>query len=223
MAKSIDHLGQRLGILGGTFDPLHLGHLAAAQAVLEALSLDSVLFIPACRPPHKDAVSVLSFDQRRLMLDMGLEPFQKFQASYLEAERLGPSYTCDTLVDLRGLLGRDRQLFFIIGLDAFLEIHTWKNSQRLPQYTDFAIIGRPPYNQKILDCYLKKVYLGYSLRQSNSPAAVWGSGKFQVVAMPPVNISSTDIRNRLAAGLAVDHLTSPEISRYIEAEGLYRP
>lgn len=215
--------GNRLGILGGTFDPIHNGHLAAAQAAFSSLDLDAVLFIPAWQPPHKSHRSVLSFSHRCAMLDLALGVGSKFFPCHIEAQRDGPSYTYMTLADLRAILGEEKKLFFITGVDAFLEIHTWKNFGELPLSADFVILGRPPYSQERLGSYIANTFPDFDL------VAGEGKGKmspeqnaFFLVSMPPVAISSTDIRRHAAAGNPIHEYTPVPVVDYITANRLYR-
>jgi nicotinate-nucleotide adenylyltransferase len=153
--------GKRIGLLGGTFDPVHFGHLAAAKAVHETLKLDTVTFIPAYQPPHKHCISLSTFSHRSAMLEIALTSWPDFSISYMEARRNGPSYTCDTLADLRKTLSAEVRLFFITGIDAFQEIHTWKKYHTLLHYADFAVIARPPHEVKSLGSYIAIYFADY--------------------------------------------------------------
>ena len=141
------NLGRRVGILGGTFDPVHNGHLAIAEAVRQALALSGLLFIPAFLPPHKPTYTISPFVQRAAMLELAVVDRPGFFVSLLEAEREGPSYSIDTLRTLRQTLGEEVHLFFIIGMDAFAEIHTWKANRELLDQASFVVMGRPDHCQ----------------------------------------------------------------------------
>ena len=138
------HAG-RLGVLGGTFDPVHNGHLAMADHLLNTCRLDSLLFIPAARPPHKDHLQTTPFDDRLTMLEIAVRSDQRFMVSDLEAHRDGPSYSIDTLIEMKKMLADEVQLFFIIGVDAFVELNSWKNPRGLTDYANLLVIDRPGY------------------------------------------------------------------------------
>ena len=130
-------------MLGGTFDPVHTGHLAIADTAAAQFALDSVLFIPASLPPHKQDYTVSSFEDRAAMLESALSKRPGFFISRLEADRTGPSYSIDTLAELRQQLGNEVNLYFIIGMDAFAEIVTWKEYDRLLDFAHFIVVDRP--------------------------------------------------------------------------------
>lgn len=216
-------IGTRVGLLGGTFDPVHNGHLAAAEAAKKAFLLDSVLFIPADEPPHKLEKSISSFQDRTAMLEQALSGRPGFIVSRIEAERHGPSYTIDTLTLVRQQLRTDTVLFFIIGCDAFAEIATWKKYDRLPDYANFVVIRRlAPHNDRFGES-IRKDFSGYVFDERES---CWGrsghAGRIYPLAMEPVAISSTRIRRMIASGQPVRGLVPEGVGRYIEEHGLYR-
>lgn len=214
--------GTRIGLLGGTFDPVHFGHLAAANAVYEAMGLDLVIFIPAFQPPHKYHFSLAPFTDRSAMLELALKSWPDFHISYMEAERNGPSFTCDTLAEFRQKAGDDKQLFFIIGFDAFREIHTWKKYKRLGLFANLVVITRPPHDEKSVNHYIAEYFSTHRYDKKNN---VWVSntarGEIRVVPMTPVDISSTEIRRRIDRGEALDALISEDVAAYIKNSGLY--
>lgn len=218
----LSNIGNRIGLMGGTFDPVHYGHIAVARAVSEKLHLDAVVFIPSFRPPHKFNLPVSPFKDRVAMLNMALGSEQGYFVSSLEAERGGPSYTCDTLADLRMEWGKEKRIFFITGLDAFAEIHTWKKYRTLLSFADFVVIGRPPFDEKILNDYIFANFSDYYPVQGER---VWQSdslyGKICLIAMSPVDISSTDIRKRVSLGGSIEEMVPDSVAKYINSKGLY--
>ena len=134
----------QLGVLGGTFDPIHLGHLRAAEEAREALGLDRVLFLPACTPPHKVSRRITPSAARLELVQRAVVDNPRFAVSDLELNRAGPSYSVDTLAELRRGLGTDDRLWFMLGEDAFREVHTWCSYGELFRLADFAVLRRPP-------------------------------------------------------------------------------
>ena len=213
--------GRRIGLLGGTFDPIHNGHLRLADYVLNVLELDSVLFIPAARPPHKGHARVTSFQHRSAMVKIAVRDNPRFFVSDMEAQRSGPSYSVDTLKELRTLLDPGVLLFFIIGMDAFVELNTWKNCQQLLDYADLAVVARPDYPLGLADQGIDR--LGrYSF---DSVRASWAApdrlGRIYPVDMPPIAISSTDVRQKAGAGAFLDGLIPVAVAEYIVKHDLF--
>jgi len=151
------HNKTRIGIFGGTLDPIHIGHLRAAEEVFESLRLREVWFMPAFQPPHKSGRALSSFAHRLRMAELATEDTPHFRASPLEAERPGPSYSVDTTKILKKALA-DTGLCFIVGSDAFLEFETWKSYNEIPLLAELTVILRPPAGfqdilDKIGDCF----------------------------------------------------------------------
>jgi nicotinate-nucleotide adenylyltransferase len=134
----------RLGVFGGTFDPIHLGHLRVAEEAGEILGLDRVLFLPSKTPPHKDAGRVTPPQARLELVRKAVADNPRFEVSGLELERDGPSYSVDTLVELRRDLGPDDRLWFLLGVDAFREVGTWCRFPELFRLADLGVLRRPP-------------------------------------------------------------------------------
>ena len=192
---------QRLGILGGTFDPIHIGHVLLAQAVREELALDQVLFVPAADPPHKEAEPPLApAAQRWAMVELALESFPSFKGSRIELERPGKSYMYDTLQQLRALHPHT-QLFLIIGADNIAPLSTWHKPQGiLDQCT---------------------VVAGSRITTALDPDPVLAAQLLQVET-PLIELSSTRIRQRLAAGCSIRYMVPEKVEAYIAEKGLYR-
>ena len=191
-------MGERLGILGGTFDPVHCGHLLLARHVLEALHLDRVLFVPAAEPPHKTEVLTAS-EHRWRMVCAALEGHQGLEASDLELRRPGVSYTVDTLRRLRGERPRD-ELFLIIGADNVPELDGWHDPEGILE--------------------LAAVVAGSRVEAGDLPGGAFVD-RVERVETPIFDISSTEIRRRVRAGLPVRCLVPEAVEGYIADHGLY--
>ena len=218
---------QRLGLFGGTFDPVHNGHLAVAGRVQEAFSLDSLWFIPAPLPPHKkghhDNQVISSFADRAAMLELALAGRKDFTLSRIETELPTPSYTVDTLQEIRRRLGPELKLFFIIGVDAFVEIGTWKNYLQLPALASFVVISRPAYQLARVDEVISRCYPKYLHDPQGFVWKTQGQGEqIHLLDMEPVAISSTEIRYRVHKGQPIDQWVPSAVAGYILKHGIYK-
>ena len=209
--------GRRLGILGGTLDPIHYGHLDAAHAARAALALDEVRFMPAHDPPHRPIDPRTSAFHRFALVALAIEGHQGFRASDLELQREGPSYTIDTLRALHTEGWTASQIFFIIGADAFAEIATWYRYPAFLDAANFAVIARP--GTTIAAALARTPALGSRVRTTPNDSA--GTGVFLVEAVTR-DVSSTAIRERLAAGRSIDDLVPSAVARHILANDLYK-
>jgi nicotinate-nucleotide adenylyltransferase len=218
---------RRLGLFGGTFDPVHNGHLAVAGRVQEAFSLNSLWFIPAPLPPHKKGShhdrGISSFADRAAMLELALAGSRDFTLSRLETELPKPSYTVDTLQEIRRRLGPEVQLYFIIGVDAFVEIETWKDYPQLPVLANFVVISRATYQFKEVEAVMNKCFTRY---RRHPKECVWlpadgKGGNMYFLVMEPVAISSTEIRQMVHDGYPIRKLVPPGVEAYILEHRLY--
>lgn len=191
----------RLGILGGTFNPVHTGHLFAAEYLAEALRLDRILFVPCGNPPHKHG-GLLSAEHRYRMLQFAIQGNKRFSLSRLEIQNPGVSYSIDTVRKLKKA-NPDSELYFLIGADNIEEIPTWKNYRALLEECRFAAISRRLSRLRIRHPALR--------------------GRVRLVEAPVLEISSSEIRERLAAGRSVRYLIPDKVFRYIERNCLYLP
>ncbi len=198
----------RVGIMGGTFDPIHCGHLAAAEAAREAFSLDTIIFVPAGIPSHKDETEVTPARHRYLMTLLAIMSNPYFQISRVDLDRGGVTYTVDTLRDLRKELPADTAVYFITGADAILEILSWKEPGRALSLAEFIAVTRPGYGLEQLSQALGPLYEEFQDR-------------IHILETPPMGISSTDIRRRLAEGRSVRYLVPETVLTYIRNHGLY--
>ena len=190
----------RLGVMGGTFDPIHLGHLIAASEALFRLSLDRVLFVPTGRPWQKSRYSAA--EDRFIMTSLAAASHPRFAVSRMELDRTGPTYTADTLEQLRLFHGSAIKLFFIIGADAALKLGTWHGLERLRGLTDIVALARPGFDLETL-----------------KPEPHWP--KVAVMQMPGIDISSSDIRARVGAGRPIEYLVPADVMTYIRDHALY--
>ncbi len=198
----------RVGVLGGTFDPVHNGHLIIAEEAMAELGLSKVVFIPAGRPWFKDGENVSDMQRRLDMLRLAVEGNPSFVIDTQELERPGASYTVDTMEQLAAQMGQDVQLFFIIGIDALAELGRWKGPRRLASICHFATMRRPGYTELDVAALDREV--------------TGVSDRVHVLDNVQVDISSSDIRKRVEQGLSIRYLTPPAVRSYIEEQGLYR-
>ena len=187
----------RVGVFGGTFDPVHVGHLAIAHAALESIPLDRVLFVLAKRSPLKEHGPVASEADRLRMLELAVATEPRFAVSRLELDRDGPSYTVDTLERL-AQLNRADELFLILGSDAIADLPRWKGPDRIARLATLIVAERP----------------GAPARAGDAPIVP--------IDAPRLDISSRELRARAARGRSLRYLVPEPVLRHIEARGLYR-
>lgn len=197
----------RLGLLGGTFDPPHNGHLAIADAARHALNLLQVLFIPARQPPHKLDEPVSPVEARVAMLERALKGYPYFVMSLIEVGRAGPSYTVDTLRELRAELAPATELYFIMGMDSLYNLPTWHQPEEIVRLCKLAVLKRPGYTAD-LEALERQV-------PGVKRAVVF-------VRSPEISISSTEIEARVRSGKAIRALVPPGVAEYIDKHRLYR-
>ena len=191
----------RVGVMGGTFDPVHHGHLVAAAEVADAFGLDEVVFVPTGQPWQKVDRAVSPAEDRYLMTVVATAADPRFAVSRVDIDRGGPTYTVDTLRDLRAERGPDAEFFFITGADALSDILTWRDPQDLFALAHFVGCTRP----------------GHVLADPGLPGA-----DVSLVEIPALAISSTDCRARVAAGRTIRYLVPDGVLAYITKRGLYR-
>lgn len=198
----------RIGVLGGTFDPIHIGHLIAAEECLHALDLEKVLFAPASQPPHKAMVDVSPVYHRLRMVELAIYSNPAFEISRVDLDRIGRSYTFETLELLHEQLGPGAEIFFIIGMDSLAEMSTWREPARVISLCRLAVLNRPPYQDVDLS--------------SLEPQIPGISGRVDMVRMPGIGVASTDLRERVEAGLPIKYQVPEAVERYIIRNELYR-
>jgi len=201
---------RRVGILGGTFDPIHYAHLSIAEEVRVALDLTEIVFIPAGQPPHKPERMVTPARHRLTMVQLAIATNPCFTYSRIEVDRPGPSYLVDTLCDLRAQWGKDTALYFVIGWDSLEELHTWYDPQGiLAQLTKLVAVGRPGYAQE-------NEY--NTMLEARLPGILQ---RLLIVPAPLLNISSTDLRQRITEGRPIKYQTPETVEQYIVEHKLY--
>jgi nicotinate-nucleotide adenylyltransferase len=198
----------RLGLLGGTFDPIHVGHLLMAEMACDTLSLNRVLFVPAGDPPHKQELEKISAFHRRAMVELAIAGNPHFELSLVDLERPGPHYTTDTVRLIRAeyTLATD-DCFFIIGGDSLVDLPTWHNPPELVTLCRLAVIHRPGFRPDL----------------PGLEAAIPGIGaRLDWVEMPLIGISSSQIRARVQAGQSIRYQVVDAVWNYIDQHQLYR-
>jgi nicotinate-nucleotide adenylyltransferase len=198
----------KLGILGGTFDPVHLGHLIIAEEAMTSLGLDRVLFVPAGDPWLKAGMEITPRQHRLAMVLAAVVDNPKFNVSPSELERFGPSYTVETLEEFQEDYGLQTALYFIIGADALRDFGRWHEPQRVLELCTLAVVGRPA--QASLDLpELEAILPGIGQRVA-------------LVDDVDIDISATDIRQRVAEGRSIKSLVPPAVEAYIQEQHLYK-
>ncbi len=214
---------QRVGILGGTFDPVHIGHLRIAQEALEALALDRVLFIPAAGPPHKLQGAVLPFRHRYRMIALSIEGNPRFFLSDIERQMGGKSYSVHTLLQLhRQSLGQE-EYFFLLGSDSFMELDTWYRYRDLFALAHLVVLQRPGYGEGGLCAFLHRV-VSIDYRWSEAGRAFHHPSlhPVHVLCNTRLGVSSTLIRTLAGQGRSIRYLVVDDVMRYIESQRIYQ-
>jgi nicotinate-nucleotide adenylyltransferase len=208
----------RLGILGGTFDPVHYGHLLLAESCREALRLDQVWFLPAAVPPHKQQREHTPGAQRVEMLELAIGGHAAFSVCQVEIARGGVNYTVDTLARLKD---EDplRELFFLMGADSLLDLPTWKEPARLCQLATPVAVCRSIAGTSSSQCGEPLDLLGL---ENLLPADRLEAIRKHRVEMPRIDLTSSDIRQRVSMGKSIRYRTPRAVERYIETHALYR-
>ncbi|MCG2795177.1 MAG: nicotinate-nucleotide adenylyltransferase [Actinomycetia bacterium] len=202
----------KLGVMGGTFDPIHIGHLVIAEEARHRFGLDHVVFIPSARPPHKTDIKSSPPGDRLRMVQLAIEGNENLSVSDMEIERKGLSYTVDTLHELHRVHGADTELFFITGADALLEILTWKEPGKLLSRSRFIVATRPCFS-------LENVHEALPKLDNCGRPSVENVLKMEI---PALDISSTGIRERAADGRPFRYLVPEPVWSYIVQEELYK-
>jgi nicotinate-nucleotide adenylyltransferase len=203
---------KRIGIFGGTFNPIHMGHMIMAEKVCQQHHLSNILFMPAYIPPHKYVNDLAEAHHRYQMIKAVISGKSKFEVSDLEIKRKGKSYTIDTVQEILDHYGKDCEVFLIMGADSLNELELWKNIKRLSQLCHFVIVNRP----------------GFKTEASTRLVEIIGSNNILDmerlrVEINPVGISSTDIRKRLNDGVQIKDLVPECVEGYIKEHSLYIP
>ncbi len=196
-----------IGVLGGTYDPVHNGHLILAEEARARLNLAEIILIPAGQPQLKGARIISSAEHRLQMLRLAIADKPYIKLSVMEIERAGPSYTIDTISELRNKLGREDELFFILGWDSLAQLPEWRDAPRLIKMCYFVAAPRPGYPPP-------------DLKALESPVPGI-SQQVMIMDRPEIDISASAIRDRVARGLSIRHLVPEPVNRYIRQHKLY--
>ncbi len=217
----------RIGILGGTFNPIHYGHLRSAEEVRKALKLDEIRFIPSALPPHKPKDEVASAADRLEMVRIALEGYSSYVCDPVEVERGGPTYTLDTLKELARTTSDEDEMFFIIGADAFLELSTWYEPKQVLNAVSFAVTLRGNQNTaEYIEAILKVI-------REIEPGSCFDEFLREIkfadnervikfIPITEVDISATRIRQCIRASSSIRHLLPREVELFIIRRQLYR-
>ncbi len=197
----------KVGVLGGTFDPIHLGHLIIAEEVRQKLELEKVLFVPAGQPWLKGERNISAAEHRLQMALLATASNPYFNVSTIELERPGPTYSIDTVIELKVGLGGRAQVYLIVGFDALAELPSWKDRGGLVEMCQVVGVRRPGYADFDLGSL-----------ESSIPGA---SERIMIVDVPEIDISGTEIRRRVAQGLSIRYLVPETVERYIAEHNLY--
>lgn len=209
---------KRIGIFGGTFDPVHIGHLRSALEVAEFMALDELRLIPSARPPHREAPQVSAHD-RLAMVELAVAGLSPLCVDDREFKRDKPSYSIDTLESLRAELAADDQLFLILGWDAFCGLPTWHRWNALLEHCHILVLQRPDADSEAPETLRNLL----AARSINDPLTLEGpGGQISFIWQTPLAVSATQIRTLLASGQSVRYLVPDAVLTYIHAHGLYR-
>jgi nicotinate-nucleotide adenylyltransferase len=200
---------KRIGIMGGTFDPIHFGHLVAAEAARDSFELERVFFVPSGNPPHKKDYLVTDAEHRYLMTNLAVAANPFFEVSSVEIERKGYSYSIDTVTEFYNKYKDHAELYFITGADAVLEILTWKNVERVTELCSLIAATRPGTHLEELHSFIRTL-----------PIKI--GQKIHIMEVPALAISSTDIRRRVASNRTIKYLLPDAVEQYIVKKGLYQ-
>ena len=198
----------KIGIMGGTFNPIHYGHLFIAQTALDALELNKIIFIPAGIPPHKQQELILDSNHRINMINLATKSNPNFSVSDIEVKREATSYTIDTIRELKQLYSKETEFYFITGTDAFVEIETWKEYEELLRIVKFVVVTRQVSSSNLLDEKIDFLTKEYRARITK-------------IKIPTLDISSTDIRNRIKTKGSIKYLLPENVEKYILSNRLY--
>lgn len=199
---------RKIGIMGGTFNPIHYGHLILAESAYEQLGLDKVLFMPSKNPPHKNIPGKITQEQRVEMISLSIKNNPHFELSLLELEREGTTYTADTLTILTEE-NRDTDYYFIVGADSLMQLHTWSRPELVCKLCTIVAAERDDMDKEQLQGQIDMLKEYYN-------------AQIRLIDMPVVRISSSDIRSRVAGGKSIKYYLPDAVEKYISDNLLYR-
>lgn len=219
----------RIGLFGGTFNPIHSGHIQVVREVKEGFPLDKIYLIPSALPPHKEPDNVVDANDRIEMIRLSFPNDSDFIVSNVELKRLGPSYTIDTVRYFKSFLPEEAALYLILGMDAFFEIDTWKSYMDLFMLVPFIVMARTgaghndaTLRQKAFKEFLEsKISEGYKFLVSKSCFVHDENQSIFIFDVTPIDISSTKVRKRVKRGEEIKSLVPEVVENFINARGLY--
>jgi nicotinate-nucleotide adenylyltransferase len=214
---------KRVGLLGGTFNPVHLGHLRAAEEIREVLTLDKVYFIPSSIPPHKDSEGIISPNDRLKMLELSIQGNPFFEISDVELKRGGASYTIDTLKHFSSTFP-EFEFYFIVGNELFFEIDTWKDFKQLFELSNFTVITRPGFSEdfsSLIPLAVKDDFRYYKKEKDVTIYLHKSSKALAIVQIEGIPVSSTQIRDILRDNKSIKYLVPAPVESYILSKKLY--
>jgi len=214
---------KRIGLFGGTFDPIHCGHVKAVESVQNIFSFDRILFIPSYIPPHKESVDVASAEHRLKMVELALSSFNRFFPSSIEIDARGTSYSIVTLNRIKEMYPQT-EVFFLLGIDAFLEIDTWKDYEAVLEQCSFIVMNRPCFRladaKKILtEKYNQRmVEVSGPIEKENEELF---SHKIYLLSIDTLDISSSEVREKVGKNQSIESLVPENVENYIKERRLY--
>jgi nicotinate-nucleotide adenylyltransferase len=219
----------RAGLFGGTFNPIHKGHLMVAEQVVRRFGLDRLYIVPCRVPPHKIPAFLAPAADRVRMIQLALPPDARYRLSDIEIKRSGPSFTIDTVAHFTARVIPGATLFLVMGMDAFLEIHTWKNYQRLLERVQPVVVTRYLENgainraeTRLMDNYIRdRLSADYDYNHQRARWQRNGTHRIHLLQTTPVAISSSQVRQWVVAGKAIDDLVPQAVKAYIDKKELY--
>jgi len=199
----------KIGVFGGTFDPVHWGHIYLARQAVSECDLDMVIVTPAAAQPFKQEQATASGVHRFNMINLAFEVDEKIYVSDIELKKGGVSYTIDTLSEIKRLHGKDTEIFFILGVDAFLKVEQWKDAEKLLRDYSFVVGTRPGYRQNELEGFIGHLNIVYS-------------NKIMTIKNKQIDISSTEIKRAINLCESLSGFVPPDVERYINSNEVYR-
>ncbi len=220
---------KKIGLFGGTFNPIHLGHLTVVRDVREGFDLNKIWLIPSAMPPHKKEKQIADAPDRLEMIRIAIADNPNLSVSDVELKRSGPSYTIDTVEYFKAIVPKETQLYFIVGMDAFLDIELWKSFRELFQVIPFIVMSRPgavdgerEKKEKILnDLLVTKVSPEYHFESAQNAFFHPDQQPVFLFEVTPVDISATMVRTNIRQSRSIASLVPDKVKEYIESKGLY--
>lgn len=214
-----------IALFGGTFDPIHSGHLKVAGAAARKFNLDSILFVPSGTPPHKLQNQLTNFNHRFAMVALACSGDRRFVPSLIERPTKGsrPQYSISTVGRFKRMLRTKNRLFFLIGADAFLDLPHWKSYRRLLSLAEFVVVSRPGFSAEEIARALPKIVGRVEKQKGRTEFIAFGRNKLHILRGVEVPVASHSIREKIRLGKPITGLVPPLVEEYIRKEGLYRP